>query len=161
MAQNAGDSGHAAVNYLAIDPGTYCGWSALIKGERTSGCAVFENEPGEDRGWRYIRFSVWLYRWRGEGLNLIVYEKPLIMRGSLAAAEVALGIGTRIQEFAARERIPFKIVANNVIKKWATGNGRAEKETMVRAAQVLKKGVTDHNEADALWLLAYSEAQWH
>lgn len=143
---------------LAIDPGTYCGWASLLNGERKSGCEIFEVRKHESRGWRFIRFSVWLYAWRNRGLELVVYEKPIRLHQSWAAAEVALGFGTRIQEFCARDRIPFEVVANNQVKQLATGNGRAEKEAMVKAARMLKPGIVDHNEADALWLLEYAKA---
>lgn len=144
---------------LAIDPGTFTGWASDLNGVRESGCEVFQPRRGQSPGWRFIKFNVWLYAWSAKKIQLIVYEKPIRLHQSWAAAEVALGLGTRIQEFAARENIPCKVVTNNQVKQFATGNGRAEKEQMVRAAQVLKRGVLDHNEADALWLLEYAKAR--
>ncbi len=43
----------------------------------------------------------------------------------------------------------FDTIAPNSLKKVATGNGKAEKEEMVAAAQVLWPGCPNHDEADA------------
>lgn len=46
-------------------------------------------------------------------------------------------------------------IAPSVVKKYATGNGSAGKQFMLRAAtSKLAKAPRNHNEADALWLLA-------
>jgi hypothetical protein len=56
------------------------------------------------------------------------------------------------------------------LKKFATGNGRASKDDMIKKANMLvgEKGfhpehnheITDDNEADAICLLAYAESQY-
>lgn len=85
----------------------------------------------------------------------MVYEKPIPFHSSQSASMVAFGLASRVEEFCARQNIRCEAVPNTTIKKWA-GAGRSDKEAMVKAAQVLKPGVTDHNESDALWLLEYA-----
>lgn len=147
------------MNVLAMDLATTTGYAALIAGVRTSGSVCCPVKPSEHRGWRFIRFNHWLYKWRERGLDLVVYEKPIPFHSSQSASMVAFGLASRVEEFCARGNIRCEAVANTSIKKWA-GAGRSDKEAMVKAAQILKPGVLDHNEADAIWLLDYAVAHF-
>jgi hypothetical protein len=143
---------------LALDLATVTGYATDIHGVRESGVAYFPVQKGEVRGWRFVRFSVWLYKWRDWNLDLVVYEQAHHRGG--AATECAIGLSTRVMEFCARYRIACRSVHSQALKKFATGNGRADKIEMIRAAQRLKPGVSDDNEADALWLLEYALANF-
>lgn len=91
--------------------------------------------------------------------SLIVIEQPLAEHKSAQAARVAFGMVTRVEEAAARRRIPVREVHNSTLKAWATGSGRADKAAMVAAAQGLYPGVfTSDDEADSALLLAFAEA---
>lgn len=144
------------MNILALDNGSRSGWASEINGQRNSGVQCFGVHPGDTPGWRYIRFNVWLYKWREKNLDLVAYERPIPFHNSGASAEVAFGFSTRIEEFCSRHNIRRMLVSPSTLKKWATGNGRAKKPQMVKAAQILKPGIVDDNEADALWLLNFA-----
>ncbi len=147
------------MNILALDLATRCGFAfESIAGARESGVADFSPRKRQVYGWRFIHFNVWLYKWSERDLDLVIYEKPIPFHSGQAAAQLAYGFSTRVEEFCARLRIRCESVQPNVLKKFATGNGRAEKAEMIRFAQALKKGVTDDNEADALWLLEYAKS---
>jgi hypothetical protein len=145
---------------LALDLATVTGFATDIHGVRESGVAYFPVQKGEVRGWRFVRFSVWLYRWRDWNLDLVIYEAPISFHAGRAAASIAHGFGTRVEEYCARQRIPCYSVAPAALKKFACGKGNAKKPEMIRAAQKLKLGVSDDNECDALWLLEYALANF-
>jgi Holliday junction resolvasome RuvABC endonuclease subunit len=52
----------------------------------------------------------------------------------------------------------YKRVAASTLKKYATGNGRADKPAMYAAAKArgLDKNVASDDEVDALWVLDYA-----
>lgn len=144
-------------NILALDLATTTGFAATLGEDHISGVVSFPVIGKESRGMRFARFNHWLYTWKDRQLELVVYEKPIPFHSSQAASELAYGFATRVQEFAARHHIECRAVQNNVIKKFATNHGGADKQAMVAAAQALKKGVKDHNESDALWLLEFAK----
>lgn len=64
-----------------------------------------------------------------------------------------------IKAVAAQCDVACRGVKPASIKKFATGNGRAKKHEMIRAAKVkLGIEVTSDDEADALWILAFAQA---
>lgn len=145
---------------LALDLATHCGFAFESAGVRESGVADFSPRKNERYGYRFIRFNVWLYRWYERNVDLVVYEKPIPFHSGQAASQLAYGFSSRVEEFCARYDLRCECVQPNVLKKFATGNGAAKKENMIRFAQALKPGVTDDNEADALWLLEYAKAKF-
>lgn len=145
---------------LALDLATRLGWAAEVNGCRESGFVDFKVKKGETPGWRFIRFHHWLYKWAPMNLDLIVYEKPIPFHAGQAASAVAFGLSTRVEEFAARHMIRCECVPPTVLKKWATGQGNADKAMMVKMGkQVFKSDLVDDNECDALWLLDYAKAK--
>jgi Holliday junction resolvasome RuvABC endonuclease subunit len=146
------------VNILALDLGTRTGWAALVNDRRESGVQVFDVRRGESPGMRYLRFNAWLVEFVLHRLQIVVYEQTHHRGG--AATEVAAGFATRVQEFCARARIDHYPVHSATLKKFATGHGNAKKPDMIRAAAKLKPGLTDDNEADAIWLLEYAKFQF-
>jgi hypothetical protein len=148
------------VTILALDLATHCGYAFESSAARESGVAGFSPRKNERYGMRFVRFTVWLYRWKERNLDLVIYEKPIPFHSGQAASQLAFGFSSRVEEFCARYDIRCECVQPNVLKKFATGNGRAEKANMIRFAQALKPGVEDDNEADALWLLEYAKARF-
>ena len=144
---------------LAIDPGTHCGWAASYDGRTESGVEDFSLTRGESPGMRFIRFRSWLHEMCASTKpQLILYEQPH-MRGG-AATDVLVGMTTRIEEECALRGMEHKAVHSQTLKKATAGTGRADKEAMLKAANVLwadslGRAVKDDNEADALSLLAY------
>jgi hypothetical protein len=145
---------------LALDLATHTGFAFECSGVRESGVMDFSPRKNEAYGWRFVRFTVWLYKWQKRNLDLVIYEKPIPFHSGQAASQLAFGFSSRVEEFCARYGIRCECVQPSILKKFATGNGAAKKENMIRFAQALKPGVTDDNEADALWLLEYAKAKF-
>lgn len=151
---------------MALDLATKTGW-ALWDGSRIeSGVQDFTKRRGESNGMLFLNFNRWL-----EGqlalnqvmpparcVDLIVFEQAHHRGG--AATEIAVGLMTRVLEYGARYGIDHTSVHSMTLKKWATGSGKASKESMIQAAR--RRGFThldyipDDNEADALLILAHS-----
>jgi len=61
---------------------------------------------------------------------------------------------------AAELEVPFRTYKPNTIKKFATGNGRADKSQMIASAQQqLGINPPDDNAADALWILELAKRE--
>ena len=146
------------MNLLALDLALHCGYACEIAGLCESGVVNFSLRKGERYGMQFARFHIWLYAWQAKKLDLVVYEKPIPFHLGQAASQLAFGFSSRVEEFCARYDIRCESVQATKLKAWATGSGRADKEAMVKAAQILKRGVTDHNECDALWILDWAKA---
>ena len=160
------------MNILEIDPGTYLGWALGIDGKPSYwGVQTFDLRRGESPGIRYLRLRGWLKDMAvnieklGFSLNLIVYEQ-VHHRGG-AATEIAYGMVTHIQEWAAEIKAETASVHSATLKKFATGSGRADKAAMIKAARDWIKSIytkpcpsaqhhiiiSDDNVADALMIL--------
>lgn len=139
---------------MAIDQARQCGWAW------TDGVTI------ESGSWNLSALSPlpmgqldMLYRniaaiHKRLGIDQIVYEKPAMGHNDRAASASSEKIGVlkllafRINAVCERSYAPASV------KKFATGNGRAEKHEMIQAC-FLKWGKVprDDNEADALWLM--------
>jgi Holliday junction resolvasome RuvABC endonuclease subunit len=160
---------------LALDLGTRTGWASWDGTRRESGVQVFDVKRGESPGMRFVRFN----RWLGELLtrpsygivghvpvnhfDLVVYEAAHHRGG--AATEVCVGMVTRVLEACALRGIEHASVHSATLKKFATSNGRASKEEMLKAVNerfcgsLYRGPVSDDNEADAIALLEYAKAE--
>jgi Holliday junction resolvasome RuvABC endonuclease subunit len=145
---------------LALDLGTHTGWASWDGARRESGVQVFDVKRGESPGMRFIRFNRWLH----ETLNavkpeLIVYEQAWGNMRSGTAAEVALGLATRVQEACALHKIEHQPIHGTTLKKWTAGSGNAGKPQMISAVNERfgPPFITDDNEADARALLEYAK----
>ena len=86
----------------------------------------------------------------------------------LAYAREMGELGGVVRNALWRARIPYLDVAPNTLKKAATGNGRASKYDVIKAAErKLGYDDTSDDEADALWLqaigrelLGFSPCEW-
>ena len=150
------------MNILAIDPGKSSGWASIVDGHIESGVEKFTVERGESRGMLFLKFNRWLNKiFDLVEPELVVYEMAH-MRGG-AASEVLLGMTTRIMEMCERKFVDnYMKVHSATLKKFATGDGRASKEMMVKYAQEKFNNyfVVDDNEADALWMLEYGREMY-
>jgi crossover junction endodeoxyribonuclease RuvC len=144
---------------FAVDCATRTGYAHNCGGGVRSGFRTFDVKRGESPGMRFLRFREWLNtELRVWGPDLVVFERPERFKSG-AAAEVCLGLTTRVQEVAAELGIDHTPVGPSTLKKWATGNGNAQKAEMIAAAR-RRFGceVEDDNEADALLILGWSLA---
>ena len=145
---------------LAIDPGSRCGWALLEDGITESGVMDFSLKRGESQGMVFVRFNAWFKKMIAHHLpEVVIYEQPHHRGG--AATQLLYGMTTRIQERCDLCNIQYMAIHSATLKKFATGSGRAGKEYMVERAWV-KFGirVKDHNEADALWMMAWGKEEF-
>lgn len=138
---------------LALDLGRTSGWAVWNGVRIESGIVTFELKRGESSGMRFILFNSWLEDMISNiAPSLVVYEMAHHRGGY--ATELLLGLVTRVQEMCARFRIDYTSVHSATLKKKATGSGRASKEEMIKAAELLvNRKVLDDNEADAVMLV--------
>ena len=147
---------------LALDTATKTGW-ALIKGGSVyeSGVQDFSKKRGESNGIMFIRFRRWLSDMLKESKpDMLVYEQTGHSFKNASAMEIAFNLSGRAQEIADEHFIPYTTYTPSALKKFATGQGRADKAAMIEACKE-KSGIPpkDDNEADAilLGLMAYEE----
>ena len=147
---------------LALDQATVTGWAVAEDTGNIIASGVWKladtKRSGESRGMRYIRFRAELRRavetYRP---GLICHEQTLLRGG--AATEIANGLKALILEAAAEHGLEVSCVHAAELKHFATGNGRAEKSDMVKAA-FLHSGcpVSDDNEADAILIALWASS---
>ncbi len=144
------------MNILSLDMATKTGWASNIHGNR-SGVIEFALKRGESPGMRFLRCRAWLNEmWKllAGQIDVIIYEQAHHRGG--AATSVCVGLVTEVLAFAAEHGIETLPIHAAVLKKWATNNGRASKEDMVKAAKARGWSPRDHNEADATLLLEFA-----
>ncbi len=148
---------------LSLDLATKTGWCT----ENMSGVQVFDVKRGESPGMRFLRCRSWLNEMYDlvPGLSVLVYEQAHHRGGSATAC--CVGLVTVVLEFAAKNKLETMPVHTATLKKWATGNGRAGKPEMIKAAIARGYNPVDDNEADACLLYEYAkeilpmERGWH
>jgi crossover junction endodeoxyribonuclease RuvC len=116
--------------------------------------------PDEDHQGAMVRLDqvtyavtnrLWAIRNQIELVMIEGYSFGSSSKGTRAIAELGGAVRLRLW----RHRIPYLDVPPKTVKKYATGNGNAGKNEMVRAANKrLGYDGFDDNEADALWLRA-------
>ena len=152
------------MNVLALDTALKTGWATLINGRIESGVQDFTKKRGESNGIVFIRFNAWLNQMmfycdtpddKGLRFNLLVYEQAHHRGGY--AANLCIGLTTRVEEFASRIGAESMAVHTATLKKATTGNGRASKEDMMALfKQQTGCDPIDDNEADSYALLRYA-----
>jgi len=143
---------------IGIDPGLSTGW-AVCTGENTS-CGVWQlRDPHQHPLGVFASLLHGLIGVGSDSIDLIVYEEP-VARGN-AARRLNQQLGAIIV-VAEECKIPHYPVNPATLKKWATGNGRADKDQMAIAAhrhgvRVTQYGTSldDHNAVDAALLALY------
>jgi hypothetical protein len=142
---------------LAIDPGTKTGWGFWTGREALSGTWDFSPRRGDGAGVRFLRLRGRLdemHRMNGP-IGRLVYEMPGRFK-SAAADDVVKGLVSHIQSWAESMNVPYEAVAPTELKKYATGKGAGkgtDKVAIFALAQERWPGISDHNEADARFLL--------
>lgn len=157
---------------LALDCATKTGFCLMKDGKIIeSGMQDFTKRRGESNGMLFIKFRAWLVPLVCQIRRLYVdhqtnSNEPIILayesahhRGG-AATEICVGLVTRVLEIAAEYGAETMPVHTATLKKFATGNGRASKEDMVKkAAEVLGRQPIDDNEADAVLIAKFASRE--
>ncbi len=144
---------------LAIDLGLKLGYAYRNSSdELKSGiCLLGENKKAS----REVRWVV-LYRFleelhKVEEFEAVVYEQPGILFGF--AKKILPGIQAIIELWAAQRGILIQTGSPSTVKKFATGDGKADKMMMQLSARLRWPGreYVGHDEIDALFLLTLFE----
>jgi Holliday junction resolvasome RuvABC endonuclease subunit len=148
------------ISIAAFDCGTVCGWAVYHDGRIDSGIKNFSLKRGEvGRGIIYLRFANWVKEIVPANTSVIAYEKPFIVGGK-KSGDPTINVNMIGQlEILAHNHDPqistIPIMPSS-IKLWATGNGRASKDMMVKwFEQKFKRAPQDDNEADSTAVLFY------
>ena len=158
-------------NALALDIGTTTGWAIRKPGEVLSGSWVLAT-PKELRQQRKvgrertgdIRFFRLCERIedsiRQHSIESVTFEDVLFLSSQ---AQSQLWASLRAAVWMATRSLHVAYVHTGTLKKFATGAGNARKEAMVAAVANLPppwgRVVADDNEADAVLILRWWEAQ--
>lgn len=149
---------------LALDLGTTTGWACSNPGLQTTyGKWELAPKKHEDSGMRLVKFQSSLDQFKT--LDLIVYEEVSFRQHGSAAIIYGQLLGA-LMLWAKARGIRYTGVPVGTIKKHATGGGKANKLTMIKAAndkfdfvvEPLKD--SDHDIADALHLLDYAMQEY-
>lgn len=136
-------------NLLCLDIATTTGFACKYG----SGTWNFKPRKDESGGMRLVKFGAKLLEiCKMYPITLITYEAPAI-RGKFPNFVAMEMIGV-LKKFCEENKINYHTVVIQTIKKFATGNGHANKDEMVLAAkQKFEIKIEDDNHADALHLL--------
>ena len=143
---------------LALDLGTQTGWALQShNGIITSGTQSFKPQRFEGGGMRFLRFQRWLEEIKGtnETIEELIFEEVRSHKG-VDASHIYGGWLSILGAWCEANQIPFKGVPVATIKKFATGNGNANKPAMINAMIARGYSPADDNEADALALLHWA-----
>jgi len=150
-----------AVNVLALDLGTHCGW-ALSRGETlTYGTKNLSARKGDGPGQRWLKFRAMLanhYNAAGE-LHAVYYEDVQAHgpreRPNTIAAHVYGGFLAHLEAWCDVQRVRLVPVGVGQVKKSWTGAGNASKDRMIAEARRrgFKVGADEDDSADALAIL--------
>ena len=139
---------------LAIDLGNEYGWAIKQSASIDYGWERLTSGSKNATGKKFQLFEFWLREFNDIDLTEIWYEDVKRHNG-LHAARAYCGYVAVLQMYAYRSEITCAGVGVGQIKKFWTGNGRADKDMMIKEAN--KRGFDTDNDncADALALLHY------
>jgi len=135
---------------LSLDMATVTGYSVIENGiVRESGVWDFNRAKGEHYGHMFLKLIEKLEEKYEDGM-CVAYELAHHRAG--APTRIGVGMNGAVLQFCALHNIKDIIsVHTAIIKKWATGNGRADKADMKHwASQKVGRQINDDNEADAI-----------
>lgn len=142
---------------LALDLATKCGWAVKEDGRKAKhGTATFENRKWDGAGIRFVKFNKFLHDILAEHKpDLVVFEGVRRHRGT-DAAHVYGGFMATLQAVCESNSIPYTAYGVTEVKKFWTGQGYADKNTMVKVARDKGYNPEDDNAADALAVLFFA-----
>ena len=148
--------GHRTI--LALDLGTTTGWAIRgFDGLITSGTVSFKPSRYDGGGMRYLRFTNWLTELdRLSGPIEAIYFEEVRRHVGTDAAHVFGGLLAVLTSWGELRGVPYQGVPVGTIKKFLTGQGNANKQAMIAAAQARGFSPVDDNEADAIGILLWA-----
>lgn len=145
---------------IGLDCATKTGYCLMDNGDVVfSGVEDFSKKRGESNGVMFMKFSSWLRKLlQDTNPDLVTYEQSHHRGG--ASTEIGVNLTGRVQEMCAEAGFQYMPVHTATLKKFATGNGRADKADMIKAAkEILGCDPRDDNEADAVMLASYGHGK--
>ena len=138
---------------IGLDFGKTMGLAVMQRGELIESSSV---KLPDDHGARFDKFFYQLHEASDYKFGSVVFAYESVARhiGTKAAHSYG-GYLALLQMFCYRRELPCHGVPVGTLKKYATGNGRASKNEMVKATNdkyKLKLRMKDNNEADAIWV---------
>ena len=115
----------------------------------------------ESAGLRWMRFRNWLRRMNEELCPDIVFfeeVKGFPPKNCGLDSRIYYSFEAHLTAFCASAELEWRGVSPGTIKKFATGRGNAKKKEVIQAVKMLGYFPTDDNQADAIALLLYAEA---
>ncbi len=138
---------------LALDIASKTGWAVVDENGKIIESGV-EKFSGNTRGEKLSSFCAWLYfTCKSFNPSCIVAEKPFFRGAGTRLLMPMVGLA---EMSAHRSNAAFLEVANPTIKKYITGNAKAEKQEVISAINALGYEPEDDNEADAIALALYA-----
>ncbi len=146
---------------LCLDLGTSTGWALLNEyGSIASGTIHFKPRRFEGGGMRYLRFKNWLTETKSvSGQIDAVYFEEVRRHAGVDAAHAYGGFLAHLTAWCEHHAIPYEGIPVGTIKRFITGKGNADKETVIAAIKQRGHNPEDDNEADALALLYWAKQQ--
>ena len=144
------------MNVLAFDLGSHVGWAALHEGRLQSGAWDNPARYADCPGRFFTCFRTWL-------ADMAMWHRPDLVGweftphgASIHATVIHFGLVTRVQECAYRMEAQTAFIYPSSLKKFTTGDGRAEKPAMIAAMRKRWKWKgSNPDDADALAVLAW------
>lgn len=133
---------------LAVDPGACQGWARIVDGVVQSGIVRHPGAVDE----RLASFHDWLSGELVVPTRAVVMERPA--RCPARALDSLIGMCSIARALCHKAGVAFHPVTPGTVKA-QSGNGRADKEEMIRwAEKEFDRKVETHDEADALGILS-------
>lgn len=140
------------MNILALDLGTNTGF-AIYNGESIISGTTKLRHSKSASGLRFLNFRRWLIETiKIHGINEIYYERVYRHCGT-KAGHVYGGFLYHLAAVVEELNVKCTGIPVTTIKKLTTGNGKATKEEMMKAARNSGFNPQDDNEADSLAIL--------
>lgn len=155
-------------NILSLDLGKNMGW--VIYNSSSNNCEsgyicldkkIYKpknkNEKFRGRflntGKKFLNMSIWLSEmYLKHSFNQVYFEEVWSHRGAIDAHAYG-GFLAILTAFCEANHILYTGINTKTVKKFLTGNGNANKESMIEHVNKLGFNITDHNEADAVAVL--------
>jgi Holliday junction resolvasome RuvABC endonuclease subunit len=150
-----------AVNVLALDLGTHCGWAVAKRdGGMDYGTESFHRLTG---GAKWAEFRAWLSsKIKRHGIEVLYFEDVKAHGpGQVIAAHVYGGFLAMAQMVCHQHNVRMVGVGVGTVKKAWTGKGNAKKPEMIAAAKAkgFRVGTDEDDTADALAILSLAVKQ--
>lgn len=154
-----------AAPLLSLDLATATGWAVLkVNGKIFHGTENFSLAEGERSGQRFRRFKLFLQEIKdasGGDLDGVYFEQSAGSFRNILTAPIYFGLVGVLTEWCEMYGIPYASINPKTLKKYITGSGKAEKSEIMNRLKRNGFNPENHNEADALAVLAWALDKHH